>query len=328
MKIIVLLLFPIMAMAQLPPIKLTSRHIEKLQQLEGEKRLTRYLKYFKTDSARQTKEFLSAFADSLDRSPLPFDSPGIPGHPPDLNDVIVNQAGKLNASNELVSPYNRKLSDLQIPSQKVNLNLPELSPELLKTSQQSVSKILSKYREFANSTDLTHATRQTSMKQKPLIERFTFAFNFDIKSTSPLAIGIYPTVGYKFNTKFQTGVGANLSLGNNSADNSRAGSGDLGFKCFANYDILKSFFTTTEVAWDEVSRRSDLPTQNWERRINIGIGKRMLVHPKLYFTVTSLYNLSSRELPAIHPDRFSIRFGFQTSELVNRKVHPIYHPNK
>jgi hypothetical protein len=320
MKFIVLLLFPITAIAQFPQIELTSRHIENLNHLEGEKRLTRYLKYYKTDSIRQTKRFLSVFADSIELAPLSFDSL-VSAYSHD--NAFVNQA-----HDELLPSFKLKSLESKVPTKSPHLNSHELSPELLKTTQQSMSKIFSKYRVFANSSDLTHAIRQTSLKGRTFRERLVLAFNFDMKSVEPFAIGISPTAGYKFNTRFQTGVGLDFVLGRDVRDNRILEAGGIGYKWFTNYDVLKSFFVIAEVAWASVSPGDELASRKWGRSINIGLGKKMLIHPKLYFTVTGLYDLFTNHGGAFHPDRFSIRFGFQSSELANRKLRPVYDPNK
>jgi hypothetical protein len=328
MKLIILLLFPTAAIAQLPTIDLSHRHVEKLERLSGEKRLKQYLAYYKSDSARQMKKYLSAFEDSIQLSEpahvaaLPdyiADNANLPA-PERAEDEILSQVTSSNVADGVkyeASKHSDKIS---------NLKITEVPDKVLNSARKSVSKIFSKYREFANSEDLTHAVRQTSLEALSFKERIVPSFNFSFRSLEPFVMDLQAALGYKINARLQTGVVIKSTVGATPQRRMISAEG-FGYSVYTNYEISQSIFAYGEFARNSFSPHDEVTTREWGSDVRLGIGKKILIHPKLYFTVAGLYLVTSHESP-IHPDRFTIRFGFQFSELANRKLRPYYDPNK
>ena len=80
----------------------------------------------------------------------------------------------------------------------------------LQSAQAKMSKLMSKYREFSNSNDLSDAVKHTSMEGKTFFEHLLIGGNFNVLSTDPFSIDFSPMLGYKFTTKFSVGVGMNF----------------------------------------------------------------------------------------------------------------------
>jgi hypothetical protein len=327
MKLIVLLLFPTAAIAQLPTIELSHRHVEKLERLSGEKRLKQYLAYYKSDSARQMKKYLSAFEDSIELSEpahaaLPdyiADNTNLPAAERTENEILsqVTSSHVADGIKYETSKHSGKIS---------NLAITDVPDKVLNSARQAVSKIFSKYREFANSEDLTHAVHQTSLEALSFKERIVPSFNFSFRSLEPFAMDLQAALGYKINARLQTGGGIKSTVGATPQRRMISTEG-FGYSVYTNYEISQSIYAYGEFARNSFSPHDEATTREWVSNFRLGIGKKILIHPKLYFTVTGLYLVNSHESP-IHPDRFTIRFGFQFSELANRKLRPYYDPNK
>ncbi len=201
----------------------------------------------------------------------------------------------------------------------------------LQGAQAKMSKLLSKYREFSNSNDLSDAVKHTSMKGKTFFEHLLIGGNFNVVSTEPFSIDFSPLLGYKFTTRLSVGVGMNFRY--TYADSIRnkfyISPRNTGYRAFVNYDVIKGFYAYGE--WEKSGIKmtsNDKSNKTWKDNYFIGAGKKFLVHPKLYLTLTALYNLNNEQNNPVHPRRFQMRLGFQVSELVTRKKKIYYDPNR
>ncbi len=198
-------------------------------------------------------------------------------------------------------------------------------------AQKSISKLMSKYREFSGATDLSDAVKHTSLKGSPVRERLVIGGHFNIVSTHPLSIDFSPQLGYKFNTRFFVGVGVNYrtTFGDSIKTSYYVSPSNTSYKAFISYDVIKSFYAFGEWEKSGISRASnDKTSKQWKDNYFIGIGKRFLVLPKLYFTMAVLYNLNGEDQNPVHPYRFQVRTGFQLSEAALAKKKSYYHPNR
>lgn len=203
--------------------------------------------------------------------------------------------------------------------------------EKIQAAQRKVSKLLSKYRAFDNSNDLSNAVRQTSMKGKAFWEHLVIGGNFNVVSTSPVSMDISPKLGIKITTRFVVGAGMNYrcTFGDSIKNSYYISPRNTSFKTFASYEVIKSFFAYAEWERSGIHMNSnDKNSKVWKDNYFIGAGKKFLIHPKLYLTLTGLYNLNSEEKNPVHPRRFQVRMGFQFSELATRKKKVFYDPNR
>jgi hypothetical protein len=200
----------------------------------------------------------------------------------------------------------------------------------LQGAQAKMSKLLAKYSEFTNANDLSDAVKHTSLKGKSVLERLAFSANFNVVSSQPVSIDLSPQIGYRFNSKFIAGAGMNYraTFSDSIRSSKYISPKNSAFKVFSNYTFYKSFFVSAE--WEKSGipfKRNDHKITEWKDNYFIGVGKRFLIHPKLYLIMTAQYNLNSDDKNPIHPRRFQIRTGFQLSELATRKKQVHYHPN-
>ncbi len=203
--------------------------------------------------------------------------------------------------------------------------------EQLGGAQAKVSKLLSKYKEFSNSVDLKDAKKQTSLEDKSFFERIELGGTFNVLSTDPFSIDLSPQLGYKFSTRFTMGIGMNYrqTFGDSINSKWQVSPVNTGFKVFANYDVIKSFYAYTEVERSGVEMKvDDKVNREWINNYFIGAGRKFLIHPKVYMTVTALYNLNGDDNNPVYPRRFQLRIGFKSSELSHQKKKINYDPNR
>lgn len=206
------------------------------------------------------------------------------------------------------------------------------NPEKLEAASQKASKLFSKYRVFSNSNNLSDAKKRTSMEGKTFFERLVIGGTFNVISTKPLSLDLSPQLGYKFTSRFFAGVGMNyrITFSDSIKYNWYVSPKNAAFKVFANYDIVKSWYSYLEGEITGAGGNSleQKEKSKWNANYFIGVGRRFLIHPKLYMTVTALYNLNNQIQNHIYPQKFQVRVGFQTSDLAFRKKKVNYDPNR
>jgi hypothetical protein len=206
------------------------------------------------------------------------------------------------------------------------------NPKELEAASQKASKLLSKYRLFSNSNDLSDAKKQTSMEGKTLFERLVIGGTFNVISTKPLSLDLSPQIGYKFTSRFFVGAGMNyrITFSDSIKHSWYVSPKNAAFKTFVNYDVLKSWYAYLEGEITGASGNSveQMEKDKWNANYFIGAGRRFLIHPKLYMTMMALYHLNNQTQNHIYPQRFQVRIGLQTSELAHRKKKINYDPNR
>ncbi|HYG17967.1 MAG TPA: hypothetical protein VD816_03525 [Ohtaekwangia sp.] len=202
-------------------------------------------------------------------------------------------------------------------------------PEAFGSAQQKIQKILSRYRDFSNSTNLKSAIRQTSLKGKVWTERLAIASGLNIVRASPLSLDISPSIGYRLNTKWTMGAGFRHRFSTGDSIQGGLSARGTAIKVFTQIDLWSTVYAQCE--WEHTRVYSDIKENRsgaWKNSCFVGAGKRMLIHPKVYLTLTVLYNLSPDDGNASYPGRFVIRPGFQLGELAVRKRQVNYNPNR
>jgi hypothetical protein len=186
----------------------------------------------------------------------------------------------------------------------------------LVTVQNKLNRLLRKYQQFSNSEDLSTAVKHTSLKGRTFFEHLLVGGNFNVISIRPVAIDLSPMIGYKFNRRVSTGIGANYrcTFADSIRNQRYISPGNRGLKVFLNYDLYRGLFAYAEL---ERSGLSIKKIENAGKRCSnnyfIGVGKKILIHPKIYFTTVFTYNLNNSENNPFYPRRFQVKLGFQLS---------------
>jgi hypothetical protein len=231
---------------------------------------------------------------------------------------------------QLTNPANLK-TEAQNQLKDQALDQAEGLTKNLTSAQATMSKLLSKYSSFTNAADLSTAVKRTSLQGKTFKERLVLGGNYNIVSIKPVSFDLSPLIGYRFNTRFNSGVSANyrFSFGDSLRYKQYISSANTSLRWFANYDVIKNFFAYAEVEMSGVkSTSTEKKVDAWQYNYFIAAGKKILVHPKLFMTVTALYRINDRLGNSSYPSRFTVRIGFQTSELAFRKKKIYYDRNR
>jgi hypothetical protein len=254
------------------------------------------------------------------------------------------EVGKINAEfaelgelKELKSQYDQYASPKKLEQtgkQKATeeaMDLVAKHADKLDAAQEKVSKLLSKYGDIANSDDLSKAVKRTSMQGRTFGERLVIGGTFNIISTDPLSIDFSPRLGYKFTSSFILGIGMKyrFTSGDSLNCNWYVSAYNTSFNAFASYEVIKGFYGHAE--WERsgaAGKPQDLSGKQWTNNYFLGIGKKIKIHPMLYFNTMVLYNLNSQEKNPTYPTRWQFRLGIQLSELATRKERPTYDPNR
>jgi hypothetical protein len=382
---------------------LSAKHQKQLNSIQDpRKKLIRYYKFFRKDSALNAKRQMKAFKKSVDstlqaeevrdkvqrlskRKPLRLkklmakfprtvllertqNNPGqtqadmkgiqeipqgIPSNVPstDVDKTEVDPITRLPDVNLPATDIaSSRLSSLEIDSlssmktrittedilQKSKAELAQRAEKILEESnalpnaQRKVSALLSKYREFTNSNDLSSAVKQKSLRGKSFFERLVVDMNANMVSTDPFAIDVSLSIGYKVNKNLSFGLGGSrrIAFADSIENTFFIAPSALSYRSFIVHDLYKGFFAHAE--WQKCSFKSprdESGSKDWTDNIFIGVGKRVPIHPRFFMTLTALYNLKSEDENPLYSRRFQLRVGIQTSELATRRKKLYYNPN-
>jgi hypothetical protein len=185
--------------------------------------------------------------------------------------------------------------------------------------QKQMSRLMRKYSIVPNSNDLSTAVKRTSLADRSLKERLYIAGNFQTPSFNPLSVDFSPVIGYRFNSKFISGIGGTYrqSFGDSIPQITSA---VVGYKIFSSYDLVNQFFAYAEIARNSPMAQNAEQTQEriWHTAALLGIGRKFLIHPKVETTIVVSYNFLYERGNPIFSSPWAVRVGFQSSMLAFR----------
>jgi hypothetical protein len=154
------------------------------------------------------------------------------------------------------------------------------------------------------------------MKGRPFRDHLYLAANVQMLSTQPLSIDFSPMIGYRFNKLFLAGIGGNYRQTFKDSIPMLSPS-VLGYKAFASYDLLRSFFMYGEFDRNSpgLSKAENGVKRVWKNAAFVGIGRRFIIHPKLEVTLLFMYNFLHENNDLVYPNAWNVKVGFQSSEL-------------
>lgn len=197
--------------------------------------------------------------------------------------------------------------------------------EKLVGAQGKLGKILSKYRSFSNAEDLSSAVKRTSLAGKTFMERIAIGGNFNIISTKPVSIDASPTIAYKIKTTWNVGLGVNYrtTFGDSIIQySSKISNTNSSLRVFSNLDVFRNFFLNAEYERTDFLKSAEEKSEGLRNNYFGGLGKKLLIHPKVFVVVTALYRFNDKS--QFYANRFQMRIGFQSSDLAFRKKKIYY----
>lgn len=197
--------------------------------------------------------------------------------------------------------------------------------EALGAAQKKIRVLQRKYSSVLNSNDLSTAVKRTSLKGRPFRERLFIGGNFNVNSLEPVSIDASPQVGYKFNKKFIVGIGGTYrhTFGKDTISSLPAiPDNSYGYRAFTSYDVFANFFIYGE--YERMTKEirasgTDKSSTQWVDGLLLGVGREFSVHRKVNMTIMVLYNFLHDPQNAIYPKPWTVKLGFQLSDLAMLK---------
>jgi hypothetical protein len=201
----------------------------------------------------------------------------------------------------------------------------------LRTIQEKIGKLLSRYREFSNSGDLSDGMKYSSMRDRKIEERIFIGGNINVVNLTPLSIDLSPQLGYRLKQNLIAGIALNYraTFSDSIPGSHYISPRNMSYKFFGNYGFVDSFFATIE--WERSyvrDKTQDNVARRWRENYFVGIGKKLAVHSKIDIVIVAMYNLNNDSKNCIHPSRFQIRTGFQLTEYATQRKKINYNPNQ
>lgn len=223
----------------------------------------------------------------------------------------------------------RNANTLDVSDEKLGDKLQTKIADKLLAAQRRVAKLLSRYQSFTSSGDSLSGIKKNCLQGRPLKERIFLGPNITPLSVNPMSLDISPQLGYKINKRFVVGASLRqrIVFSDTISSNEKFISRQLAYSAFTSMTLWKSWFGFAEA--DFRPGESGPETRKRPRRIGCaaGIGKRFLVHPKLYFNLTMVYRLAEANEVAGEP-KLQCRLGVSLSELAIRRKSTFYNPNR
>jgi hypothetical protein len=296
---------------------------DKAQQYSG--KLDEYSQYAKTfsntDSLKgfvQTRgeEMASAYVSKIDGFSELGKAQGDLDKLKSLPDQYKTQIEQLQDSAYIKEQAKKKAEELA-------MNYISEHPEIMQGVQKKMALLMKKYSIVPNSNDLSTAVKRTSLEGRRFRERLYFAGNFQVLNLDPFSIDLSPMIGYRFNTRFLAGIGANYRQSFKDTIPSFSPT-VFGYKAFTSYDVVKNFFAYAEFDRNSPGvKRTEAGSQLlWKNAAFAGVGRKFMIRPKLEMTVLMLYNFFHDIKDPVYPRAWNVRVGFQTSELAFFKAKP------
>jgi len=151
------------------------------------------------------------------------------------------------------------------------------------------------------------------MREKPFIERLVPAFNLQLMQRNVWMLDVNPSLGYRFNPHFSTGIGWVQRWGYNFDSNEYAYEELMyGPRVYGEYELKKGFGIKLEADYVNALVRTlfkDPIGRDWVGNLKTGIKKEYRINKKINGNIQALYNLIDPDKRSPYP-RFNIRIGF------------------
>ena len=182
--------------------------------------------------------------------------------------------------------------------------------------QKKMSKLKRIYSKVENSNDLSTAVKRSSLKGRPVKERFFVATNFQVINLDPFSLDFSPSLGYMFNKKFIVGIGGAYrhTFGKYEPNQATIPEDQYAFNGFVQYDVIKGFFafaTYEQSNRELLDQNTEDSNSTWVPGFMAGIGKTVSVHPKINTMIMLLYNFLHEPGQSPYKSPWIFRTGLQ-----------------
>lgn len=240
----------------------------------------------------------------------------------EVDEVIDNQLQNVDGVGELKAQQNQ----MEMPS----LDQAKAKQRYLQMAKQSamqhfagkfdqvdnamnnMSKLKKKYSSVQSIKNLPKR-KPNEMRDKPFVERLVPAFNLQLMQRNVWMLDFNPSLGYRFNSHFSTGIGWVQRWGYNFDSNEYAYEERMyGPRVYGEYELKQGFTFKLESDYVNALVRTlfdDPIGRDWVWNLKAGIKKEYRINKKINGNIQALYNVIDPDKRSPYP-RFNIRIGF------------------
>ncbi|HNP08493.1 MAG TPA: hypothetical protein PKN99_12750 [Cyclobacteriaceae bacterium] len=240
----------------------------------------------------------------------------------EVDEVIDNQLQNVEGVGELQAQQNQmKMPSLdQAKAKQQYLQMAKLSAkehfagkfDQVDNAMGNMSKLKKKYSSVQSVKNLPKR-KPNEMKEKPFVERLVPAFNLQLMQRNVWMLDVNPSLGYRFNPHFSTGIGWVQRWSYNFDSNEYAYEERMyGPRVYGEYELKQGFALTLEADYVNALVRTlfdDPIGREWVGNLKAGIKKQYRISKKINGNIQALYNVIDPDKRSPYP-RFNIRIGF------------------
>lgn len=239
-----------------------------------------------------------------------------------VDEVIDNQLQNVEGVGELQAQQNQ----MEMPSmdqakaKQQYLQMAKLSAkehfagkfDQVDNAMSNMSKLKKKYSSVQSIKNLPKH-KPNEMRVKPFVERLVPAFNLQLMQRNVWMLDANPSLGYRFNPRFSTGIGWVQRWGYNFDSNEYAYEERMyGPRVYGEYELKQGFAIKLEADYVNALVRTlfdDPIGREWVGNLKAGIKKQYRISKKINGNIQALYNVIDPDKRSPYP-RFNIRIGF------------------
>lgn len=240
-----------------------------------------------------------------------------------VDDVIDNQVKKIDG----VSTFEDQKSQMELPSmdpakaKQQYLNMARASAmehfagkfDQVDDALGKMSKLKKKYPNVQSVKNLPKR-RPNEMKDKPFAERLVPAISLQLMQRNLWMLDVNPSMGYRFNQYFSTGIGWAQRWAYDFDKNEYAWEDRMyGPRIYGEYLLKPGFGFRLEPDYVNalVRTRFDVPVgREWVWNLKVGIKKEYKINKKIKGNLQLMYNLLDPQYKSPYP-RLNVRIGFE-----------------
>lgn len=215
---------------------------------------------------------------------------------------------------KLIEQYKDKdMIRKQLNDKLANVANEQLSLNAMQVSEGS--RTLAKYkRKYPDIQSLKNLPKRppNPMQNKPLRERLEPGIWMQVEQNRELNLYLSPQIGYRLSGRLSAGLGFTYRIQGSIVDSLRLYSSRpvFGPKVFANFLLLRSFYTRLEYESLRASPIANSETNMWINNVYIGLGKRFTISRRWKGDVQGTYNFLYDKNTSPYSSKFALRFGF------------------
>lgn len=239
-----------------------------------------------------------------------------------VDEVVDNQVKKIDG----VSAFEEQKSQMEVPAmdpakaKQQYLNMARASAmehfagkfDQVDNAMSNMSKLKKKYASVQSVKNLPKR-KPNEMTDKPFVERLVPSFNLQLMQRNVWMLDVNPSLGYRFNPHFSTGIGWVQRWGYNFDNNEYAYEERMyGPRVYGEYYLKQGFGLILESDYVNALVRTpfdDPIGREWVWNLKVGIKKEYRISKKINGNLQALYNLIDPDKRSPYP-RFNIRIGF------------------